>query len=46
MPDSPTFQHLKKEYTLHDVHTVGCGNGYTLQVHRELMMVLFLLYNI
>jgi hypothetical protein len=45
MPDSPTFRHLKKGYTLHvhttggekvyalHVHTAGCGNGYTLQVH-------------
>jgi hypothetical protein len=43
MPDSPTFRHLKKGVILH-VHTAGCGNGYTLHVHRQLMMVLFLKY--
>jgi hypothetical protein len=32
MPDSPTFQHLKKGYTLH-VHTTGGRRGYTLHVH-------------
>ncbi len=39
MPDSPTFRHLKKGVILH-VHTAGCGNGYTLHVHRQLIMVL------
>jgi hypothetical protein len=36
---------LKKVYTLH-VHTAGCGNGYTLHVHRQVLKVLFLLYDI
>jgi hypothetical protein len=31
MPDSPTFQHLKRDYTLH-VHTAGYEKGYTLYV--------------
>jgi hypothetical protein len=42
MPDSPTFRHLKKGYTLH-VYTAGGRKGHTLNVHRQLLMVLFLL---
>jgi hypothetical protein len=45
MPDSPTFRHLKKGYTLH-VHTAGGRKGHTLHVHRQLLMVLFLLNDI
>jgi hypothetical protein len=33
------------EYLLH-IHTVGGGKGYTLHIHRQLLMVLFLLYDI
>jgi hypothetical protein len=44
MTDSPTFRHLKKGYT--PAHTAGCGNGYTQHVHRQLLMVLFLLDDI
>jgi hypothetical protein len=45
MPDSSTFRHLKKGYTLHvhtaggrkghtmHIHTAGGGRGYTLHVH-------------
>jgi hypothetical protein len=40
-----TVRHLKKGYTRH-VHTAGCGNGYTLQVLRQLLMVFFLLCDI
>jgi len=45
VPDSPTFPHLKKGYTLH-VHTAVGGKEYTLQVRRQSLMVLFLQYNI
>jgi hypothetical protein len=54
MPDSPTFRHLKKllhircwwkGYPVH-FQTAGSGKWYTLHVHRQLLMVLFLLYDI
>ncbi len=32
MPDSPTFRHLKKRYSLH-VHTASGRKGHTLHVH-------------
>jgi hypothetical protein len=57
MTDSPTFRHLKKGvnpahtagcgngYTQH-VHTAVGQKEYTLHVHRQLLMVLFLLDDI
>jgi hypothetical protein len=32
MPDSPTFRHLQKWFTLH-IHTAGGGKEYTLHVY-------------
>jgi hypothetical protein len=58
MPDSPTFRHLKKGVILHvhtagcgngyslHVHTAIGGKDYTLHVYRQLLMVLFLKYDI
>ncbi len=52
MPDSPTFRHLKscwwwwwKRDPVYD-QTAGNGNWYTLHFHRQLLMVIFLLYDI
>jgi hypothetical protein len=36
------FLHVYNLY----VHTPGCGKEYTLHVHRQLLMVLFLKYDI